>query len=134
MGRPGQVAPVEDDLAGVRLDHADRHAEAGGLARLAEQADDLGFVDVEGHPGHDGAAGVVLPEVLGLQQVHAGKDRGSGQWAVGSGQWAVGSGQWTSSGQWAVGSGQWAVGFYFAIKIAGIASGRGAFGLGGPCS
>ena len=51
-GQARDVPAVEDDLAAVGVDQADRHAEAGGLARPvgAEQADDLALARPRSRP------------------------------------------------------------------------------------
>ena len=59
-GPVGDVDAVEHDLAGVGLDHAAGHAEAGGLAGPvgAQQPDDLAAVDLEIDAVDDAAAAV----------------------------------------------------------------------------
>ena len=72
IGRLGDVAAVEEDLAAVGVDQADGHPEARGLARPvgAEQADDLALVDVEVDAVDDLAASVPLLQAADFQQGH----------------------------------------------------------------
>src|SRR5690606_33851831 len=69
-GEPGDLLAVEEDPAVVGVDHADGHTERGGLpgAVAAQEADDLGALDVEGHVVHDDPTGVDLAEMGGLQE------------------------------------------------------------------
>ena len=72
-GQARDVPAVEDDLAAVGVDQADRHAEAGGLARPvgAEQADDLAPRDLEVDPVDDLSTPVPLLQAADFQQGHA---------------------------------------------------------------
>lgn len=73
-GLAGDLPGVEEDPSVVGVDHADGHSEAGGLAGAvaAEEADDLGPLDMERDAVDDGSSGVELSEVLGLEEGHAG--------------------------------------------------------------
>ncbi len=63
-GPAGDVDALEPDLAGVGLDHAAGHAEAGGLAGAvgAQQADDLAAPDLEVDAVDDAADAVDLDQ------------------------------------------------------------------------
>ena len=70
-GEAGDVLSGEEDFgvaAGVGVDHADGHAEAGGLAGAvaAEETDDFCAFDGEGDIIDDEAVGEGLAEFVGL--------------------------------------------------------------------
>ena len=64
--------PSKTDLAAVGVDQADRHPEAGRLARPvgAEQADDLALVDLEIDPVDHLAAPIPLLQAADFEQGH----------------------------------------------------------------
>ncbi len=65
-GPAGDVHVVEDDAAGVGLDHAAGHAEAGRLAGAVgpQQADDLALIDAEIDAVDDAPRAVVFHQSL----------------------------------------------------------------------
>ena len=73
MGQSRDVDAVEHDLPLVGLDHAAGHAEAGGLAGAvgAEQADDLGLIDVEADAIDHPAAAVGFDKSFRFQDWHS---------------------------------------------------------------
>jgi hypothetical protein len=71
-GPAGHVDPVEKDMAGVGLDHAAGHAEAGGFARPVrpEQPDDFAAIHLEIDAVDDAAGTVDLHQSVDFEHRH----------------------------------------------------------------
>ena len=74
--RPARhVDVVENDLAGVGLDHAAGHAKAGGLAGAvgAEQSDDLSAIDLEIDAVDDAPPSVEFDQSVDFEHRHVSR-------------------------------------------------------------